>query len=105
MKHLMLNGASLDGGFTLINPSAAARLPNKTAKLPRTNGKHIVSLEVFHQLHCLVCQIVALTLVFALIFLRTFYAKETVLSDIQDTPLETRRDQRPGQTSAPRPLY
>jgi len=48
-----LKGPSLDGAFTMLDKQSADQLPNKTVEIPGT-GKYIVSLELFHQLHCLV---------------------------------------------------
>jgi len=42
-----------DGEFTMLDKESADKLPNKTAEVPGTGGKYIVSLEMFHQLHCL----------------------------------------------------
>ena len=42
---------------TAISADAASQLPNKTVLLTDSDGAEaIVSFEVFHQLHCLVCQ-------------------------------------------------
>lgn len=37
-----------------IPKSQAALLPNKTAPIPGDDGYYIITLDVFHQLHCLV---------------------------------------------------
>lgn len=42
------------GGFMMIMKDAADKLPNKTAEVPGKPGEYIITLEVFHQLHCLV---------------------------------------------------
>ena len=43
-----------DTSTTVIEADEARHLPNRTMVLPGTEGKGIISLEVFHQLHCLV---------------------------------------------------
>jgi hypothetical protein len=49
--------AAVDTRNTIISAESAAKLPNKTALLAESNGNEaVISLEVFHQLHCLVCQ-------------------------------------------------
>ncbi|KAI1317917.1 hypothetical protein F5Y16DRAFT_406501 [Xylariaceae sp. FL0255] len=40
-------------GFMMVNKETADKLPNKTAEVPGTGGKYIITLEMFHQLHCL----------------------------------------------------
>lgn len=40
--------------FTVIDAERARRLPNRTMVIPGTDGDGVVSLEVFHQLHCIV---------------------------------------------------
>jgi hypothetical protein len=41
-------------GISRIAMSDAARLSNKTVPIPDDPGQYVVSLDVFHQLHCLV---------------------------------------------------
>lgn len=41
-------------GVSRIPMSDAARLVNKTVPLAEYPGEYVVSLDVFHQLHCLV---------------------------------------------------
>lgn len=44
----------LDFGISKISKSEAKLLPNKTSAIPGDEENYIVSLSVFHQLHCLV---------------------------------------------------
>lgn len=44
----------LGAGFMMIDKLSAQKLPNATVEVPGTNGKYIITLEIFHQLHCLV---------------------------------------------------
>jgi len=39
-------------GFSLIDEKSQAKLPNKSVEVPGT-GKYLVTLEMFHKLHCL----------------------------------------------------
>ena len=47
---------SVDTKATFVPSLAASRLPNRTVVVPGSDGDGIISLEVFHQLHCLVCR-------------------------------------------------
>jgi hypothetical protein len=47
-------------GSSRIDRSSAARLANKTVRIPGDPGMYIVGLDIFHQLHCLVYCIVYL---------------------------------------------
>lgn len=38
----------------MITPQQATRHPDQPAMIPGLNGHGLISLEVFHQLHCLV---------------------------------------------------
>lgn len=43
-------------GTSRIPRAMAERLPNKTAEIPGDpDGYYMVGVEVFHELHCLVC--------------------------------------------------
>lgn len=42
-------------GVSRISKDQARLLPNKTSAIPGDEDGYIVGLEVFHQLHCLVC--------------------------------------------------
>ncbi|KAJ7694903.1 hypothetical protein B0H17DRAFT_931433, partial [Mycena rosella] len=44
-----------NGGISRITKEEAARLPNKTHTIPGDDEHYIVELDVFHNLHCLVC--------------------------------------------------
>jgi hypothetical protein len=41
---------------------------NKTYELPDTDGDHVVTIEVFHQLHCLVRLLVHLSWILLISF-------------------------------------
>jgi hypothetical protein len=41
-------------GIVKLDEQEAKRLPNKTAQVSGEPGSYIASLEMFHQLHCLV---------------------------------------------------
>ncbi|KAF8314712.1 hypothetical protein DL93DRAFT_2057994 [Clavulina sp. PMI_390] len=45
--------ALYDIGISAISGAQAALLPNKTTNLAGLDDKYIISLDVFHQLHCL----------------------------------------------------
>ena len=50
-----LTRTSTDTRNTVISAASASKLPNKTVLLAESGGKDaVISLEVFHQLHCLV---------------------------------------------------
>ena len=42
-------------GISKISKDQAAKLPNKTHAIPGDEGYYIAELDVFHNLHCLVC--------------------------------------------------
>jgi hypothetical protein len=42
-------------GMSMISRDEASRLTNKTSVIPGQHGEYVVQLDVFHQLHCLVC--------------------------------------------------
>lgn len=41
-------------GISWITEEEAALIPNRTEPLPGNEGRYAISLDVFHQLHCLV---------------------------------------------------
>lgn len=45
--------SSLEFGVSQIDTATAAKLPNASTPLSQDHTKHIVQLDVFHQLHCL----------------------------------------------------
>ena len=45
---------SLAVGLLRITKHEASQLLNKTVPIPNDPGRYIISLSVFHQLHCLV---------------------------------------------------
>jgi hypothetical protein len=49
---------SLGVGASRVTKYEAEKMINKTYELPDTDGDHVVTIEVFHQLHCLVRLIV-----------------------------------------------
>lgn len=50
---------SLLVGISRITKEQAAQLPNKTQPIPGDDGYYISELDVFHNLHCLVCYILS----------------------------------------------
>ncbi|KAF9254395.1 hypothetical protein L218DRAFT_938615 [Marasmius fiardii PR-910] len=42
-----------DVGISAIDEKIAEQLPNRTAMIPGSKGKYRITLDVFHQLHCL----------------------------------------------------
>ena len=43
-------------GITRVTTEEARPMENKTLPIPNDDGHYIVSLSVFHQLHCLVME-------------------------------------------------
>jgi hypothetical protein len=41
------------GNLNWITEDEAQQIPNRTAALPESEGKYLMELDVFHQLHCL----------------------------------------------------
>lgn len=49
-------------GITRVTTDEARPIENKTLPIPNDDGHYIVSLSVFHQLHCLVMGFLAMIL-------------------------------------------
>jgi hypothetical protein len=73
---LMLTPLRAKVGISRIPRSSAAKLVNKTVPIPDDPGYYVISLNVFHQLHCVVSCIPSLPK-FGLKFSRICYASES----------------------------
>lgn len=54
IKNIILTDFTHVVGISAIPKSQAALLPNRTVPFPRQEENYIITLDVFHQLHCLV---------------------------------------------------
>jgi len=72
-------------GVSRITKEEASHLTNHTTRLPGDEDHYVVQLDVFHQLHCLVRQIISFKprLMMLIVFRRTYYARPSILNTIQ----------------------
>jgi hypothetical protein len=55
-RNQLICGSSLTDGISRIPKSVAAQIPNMTSRIPGDPGFYIAELDVYHELHCLVCR-------------------------------------------------